>query len=293
MKNRSYVSTIVWLALSFAAFLSTAVLSKAEAPVTPQMLVQKHLDSIGSAEVRNAAKTRAVQGSVDYKLLVGGSGQIRGRTVLASDARKIHILLKVDSQQYHGERFITNGDKAFVYGTYSDKTRSELGELIRGEDILLREGLLGGTLTTAWPLADLDGRKGRLEVRGIKKVDGADLLAATYRPKKSCDMDITLYFDPTTFHHVMSLYTVSRAAGLLAATDGGEEKSARQQETRYRIEEHFGDFRTNDGVTLPWHYELRFTEELQNGFTKSLVWDTQVQSVSNNVPIGAKNFELP
>src|SRR4051794_11581552 len=100
--------------LIFALLILLALPLIAEDTLTAESLLQKHLDSIGSSEVRNAAKTRAVQGTVDYELLVGGSGRIRGTSVLASDSRKVHILLKVDTQQYHGERFITNGDKAFV-----------------------------------------------------------------------------------------------------------------------------------------------------------------------------------
>ena len=36
---------------------------------------------------------------------------------------------------------------------------------------------------------------------------------------------------------------------------------------RYRLSEKFSDFKIADGVTLPTHYDIQFTQELQNGRT--------------------------
>ena len=44
--------------------------------------------------------------------------------------------------------------------------------------------------------------------------------------------------------------------------------------------------------TLPSHYDLRFTEELQNGFTKSLEWDVTTTRVLNNVSLDPRNFQF-
>jgi len=292
---RHYSSFLKMLAVCIGCVfvVSVAISSSAENSLTPEILLQKHLDAIGTTAARTAAKTRVVQGTATYKLLVGGSGQIVGNDTIASDGRSLHMLLKINALQFRGERFISNGDKVYVAGTYDNKTRSEFGEFLHGEDVLLREGLLGGVLTTGWPLLDLDGRKAKLLLKGSRKVDGVNLLAATYKPKKGFDMDITLFFDPETFRHVMTSYSISRAAGLLAASEGGEVASARQNEIRYLIQERFSDFRTNDGITLPWHYDLRYTEETQSGFTKSVDWDIVTTNVSNNVPIDPKNFVLP
>ena len=71
-----------------------------------------------------------------------------------------------------------------------------------------------------------------------------------------------------------------------------EVASARQQETRYRIEERFSNFKAYDGFTLPSHYELRFTEELQNGFTKLTLWTVEVTRVLNNISVDDHNFEI-
>ena len=63
-------------------------------------------------------------------------------------------------------------------------------------------------------------------------------------------------------------------------------------ETRYRIEETFGDFKTTDGVTLPTQYVLKYTQELQDGHTNLWEWDMSEKQISNNVSLDPRNFEV-
>jgi hypothetical protein len=83
-------------------------------------------------------------------------------------------------------------------------------------------------------------------------------------------------------------------AGLVAPdlASGPEVASARQQETRYRIEERFSEFKSQDGLMLPSHYDLRFQEELQSGFTKLVEWDVNTTRVLNNITLDPRNFEV-
>ena len=260
----------------------------ADESIKPEELLQKHLDSIGTSEARNAAKSRVLQGTAVYRLITGGSGAITGKSVMVSEADKFQLLLKVNAIKYHGEKFVRNGGKTFVYGTYDDATRSEFGSFLRSQDFPLREGLLGGVLSTGWPLLDLNSHGAKLHFDGQKKVNGVDMLAASYHPKKGSDLDVTLYFDPTTFRHVMTLYTTSRAGGI---GFGGEQDSARRNEARYRIEERFSDFKTVDGITLPFRYDIRYQLELQNGFTKLVEWDVTADNIQSNISLDPRNFE--
>jgi hypothetical protein len=250
-------------------------------------LLQHHLDSIGTSDARAAAKSRVMQGTAAYKLLVGGSGTITGKSVLVSESSRLHLLLKVNANRYKGEKFVRNGEKTFVAGTYDDATRSEFGEFLRANDMPLREGLLGGVLSTGWPLLDISSHGAKLKYEGKKKVDGQELLAVSYRPKKGTDIRITLYFAPDSFRHVMTLYTTEAAAGIGPT----EIESARQNQARYRIEERFSDFKTADGLTLPWHYDLRYQQELQNGFTKLVEWDVTAATIDNNISLDPRNFD--
>ena len=289
--------------LALLTILASAAFT-VEAEVKPEEMLQKHLGSIGTEKARSGSKSRVVEGSAVYKVIVGGSGEIHGNSVMVSEGRNLQMLLKINSQQYHGEKFMRNGDKTFVAGTYDDKSRSEFGEFLRSEDFPLRDGLLGGVWSAGWALLDADSAKGKLKYQGQKKIDGRQLEVFQYRGKKSGDMDVSLYFEPDTYRHVMTVYAASVHAGLTKSNldtpypDNGtqdsspEVESARQQQTRYRIEERFSDFKESDGLTLPTRYDLRFQEELQNGFTKMVDWDITQTRVLNNVTLDPKNFEI-
>lgn len=86
----------------------------------------------------------------------------------------------------------------------------------------------------------------------------------------------------------MTVYSVVRAA-TIASNDIA---NARQQENRYTLEERFSDFQTDNGITLPRQYDLRFTQELQNGSTSGYDWIMTADKVINNPIIDLSNFEI-
>jgi hypothetical protein len=269
--------------------LSTASSALWGADIKPEEVLAKHLDAIGSAQARKTLKSRVVVGGATYRVLVGGSGAIDGKFQFASEGSKSDILFKVNANGFLGEQFICDGDKTSVAGTYSDKHRSEFGIFVLDEDILLRDNLMGGVWSSGWPLLDIDAHKAKVQSEGTKKVDGRDLIVLRYKPKKSSDLEIQLYFDPLTYQHVMSSYkaTVSSSIGT-----GGETTSSQEQQTRYRLEERFSDFRSSDGLTLPAHYDLRYTVELNNGFTKTVEWEVRATEIMNNQSVDPRAFKV-
>jgi hypothetical protein len=160
----------------------------------------------------------------------------------------------------------------------------------------------------------VDLHKPKLSYEGVKTIDGRSLHDLHYRPKKGTDLDIHLYFDTETFRHVMTVYTLTRrpelahrergindvsvptaASGDSPAreiTETSEMANARQQETRYRIEERFSDFNKVDGLTLPSHYNVHFTQELGNGSTTVFEWDIASSQIHNNVTLDPRNFQI-
>jgi hypothetical protein len=266
----------------------------------PEDLIARHLQSIGTPEARKA-KSRVMEGTANYKILVGGSGQLSGKAALVSESRKMNLLLKLMTADYRGEQIVFDGERVKVVGTYADKRRSDFGDFILANDSPIREGLLGGVLSTAWALEDVDSRKPKLQLEGTKQMDGRSLEVLRYQPKKGTGLQITLYFDPATGRHVKTVYTASQqpvaaqTVGMDPSTaqmESADARSARSQQTRYRIEEDFADFQTVDGLTLPTNYQLRFTEELENGFTKSVWWNVISNRVLNNVSLDSRNFEV-
>jgi hypothetical protein len=282
----------------------------------PEELVAKHMDSIGTAATRAAATTRVVQGKVSYSVLVGGGGHLSGDAVLVSQGNKVRLLFKLSNNDYRGEEIVSDGDRSQAYGTLANHGRSGLAQFIFSQPVIVQEGLLGGVLSTAWPFNSLGEHKAKLEMKGTKVVDGHNLIDVHYKPKKSTDVDIHLFFDPETYQHVMTTYFLSIRSGLGhvdpnsssapgsdigahsiplsggASTNSSETATARQQETRFRLEERFSDYRTENGLTLPRHYRIQFSEELQNGRTTLDEWTVDVEQIGNGVGVDPKNFAV-
>jgi hypothetical protein len=284
-------------------------------PTNADQLVALHLDSIASRTVRAGLKTRVAQAPVRYSILVGGAGVLDGKAQIASDGKKLVFMMKLPNNEYHGEQFVFDGDKDKVAFSTARQSRSAFGSFVFVQDAVIREGLLGGALTTAWPLLNLEERKAKLSFDGLKKIDGQELYDVRYRPHKETDLEIHLYFDPQTYHHVETTYSYSSSesfANLAPSTAVGnmpsvsqgavnasaqgsgtaETAAARQYPNRYRLTEKFSDFKTVDGVTLPTQDDIQFSQELQNGKTTLSDWDLKGIEVSNNMSVDARNFEV-
>jgi hypothetical protein len=240
-------------------------------------------------------------------MLVGGSGQLEGKGAVVSEERKLNIMMKFPAD-YRGEQFISDGDKSYIAATTADHRRSSFGEFVMSQPVILQEGLLGGALSTAWALSNLDRNHPHLSSGGLKKVDGRQLLDLHYQPKKSNEMEIHMYFDPETYHHVETVYSITLASGfggsVLSATDqvgmttpagqSGSDptRSSKQQQIRYTLEERFSDFTTTDGITLPSHYNIHFTQESQDGKTTVNEWEMTANEVSENMSLDPRNFQV-
>lgn len=271
----------------FLVLVSSSLVLRA-ADFTPDDLVAKHLQAIGTAAARSNVKSRVVQSGATYRILQGGSGAVDGKSVFASEGEKTDLLLKINANGFRGEQFICDGKKTSVAGTYSDMTRSEFGNFVLSQDIVLRENLLGGVWSVNWPLYDVTDRKAKLHAEGTKKIDGKEFLALRYQPKKNTDLDIFLYFDPQTYQHTMTIYDLNPSTSMA----GGEKAQAGKSDRHYRIEERFSDFRSVDGLTLPNHYDLRYTIQTERGFTKSIEWEVQAVNISNNMSIDPRSFQV-
>jgi hypothetical protein len=283
-KNASIAALVLFCSASLLVTQSLA----ANPPANADELVAEHLDSIASPAVRAGFKTRVAQGPIHFTILVGGAGTLDGKAVLVSEGKKLQFMMKLPNNEYRGEQFVFDGEKDKVAFSSAQQARSAFGNFVFVQDAVIREGLLGGVLSTAWPLLNLDERKPKLSFDGLKKMDGQDLYELRYRPRKNSDLEINLYFDPQTYRHVETIYSYSVSEGM---PTGGEAATARLVPNRYRLQEKFSDFKTVDGVTLPTHDDIHFSQELQNGRTTLSDWDLKGLDVSNNVPVDPRNFD--
>jgi len=58
------------------------------------------------------------------------------------------------------------------------------------------------------------------------------------------------------------------------------------------VEERFTEFKAFDGLTLPSHYNLRFTQELQSGSTIIDNWDLNADDIAHNMSLDPRNFDV-
>jgi hypothetical protein len=303
-------SATVCLIAVILTIMNTQTLRAAPPEVKLEDILAGYLASVGDAKTRGAIKSRVVEGTTQFNVLTGGAGRATdGTSVLVSEGHMLQLMMKFANSNYLGERFICDGNKVSVAPATDTRTRSNFGQFVYIQDILLREGLLGGELTTAWPLLEVDERKPKLTYGGLKTIDGKQLHEVQYKPKKGGqDVQIRLYFDPETYHHVRTVYNLTIQAqlvqgggssspvpefgGPLSQTASAEASQSRQQQTRYSVEERFGDFKMVDGLTLPNQYTIHFTQELPNGITTILDWDTKATRIVENPELDPRNFQV-
>jgi len=253
--------------LCLSGFLLMAFLLPSGAPeqkMKAEEVLTRHLISIGPPEARAAAKNRAASGTAQVTFHLPRTGQLPGRSEVISDGRMVRIAMMFATQEYQSEQFVFDG-KNVDTGQVNVRLRSPMSAFVYDHHALLREGLLCGTMTTAWALLDVAGRQPKLVYTGLKKLEGKQLHELTYRPKKDAgDLQISLYFDLENFRHVYSQYRLVERAGVGQygkPTQANPTGTSPGADTFYRIEEWFDDFRTVDSLSLPHAYKLRFTRE--------------------------------
>ena len=267
--------------------LISTVLGYAKNKMDPMELVANHLKSIGPADKLAARKSCVAEGDAMIRLISGGSGTLRGSVQFASEGDKVSYYANFNFLDYPAEQFVYDGDN-FNVGYLKPGIKSKLGNFLYTYNTIAKEGLIGGVLSAAWPLVELDKRNPKLRYDGIKKIDGKELHELRYTPRKGGgDVTMLLYFDPQTFRHVMSIYEVTIPAQISMA---GPSDSANQRDTILRMEERFDDFKEVDGLTLPMHWNIHLTFEGQSSSITE--WDMHFTKVTFNQPLDAKTFTI-
>lgn len=273
------------VAAAVAAVILCCSTSAQEKKITLEELIARHLDSIGSAQARAFPKNRVVSGTVKLISRVGVASEVDGQMAMASAGTKLRYSMKFPSPQYPGEQFSYDGSKVLT-GYLPSGRRSPMSQYLDQQQMPLKDGLLGGTLSTAWTMLRIEQLKPKLEYRGIKKIEGRELHEVGYRPPKdSSDLKVTLYFDATTFRHVRTKYEFKVPARLgLGAND-----SARFQDDYYQFFEDFDDFRAVDALTIPHKYRLQLNVQSSRG-SVVLDWNINVEQILHNQALDDQIF---
>lgn len=282
MHDRRRRAALAALALACAAL--AAAHAPAQEKLKPEEVVARHLEAIGTAEARSPTRSRVVAGGTRIEVKAGGHGGSEGQGLIASAGNKVLLNATFQSADYPFERVAFDGERVSARAIRPN-VRSPLSNFFLSHETVFREGLIGGVLSTAWPLLRLDERKAKLSYAGAGEAAGRPAHKLRYSPRKGSDLKVTLFFDAETFRHVRTEYERTVPAPI-GATPG---QSVSQRETRYRLVEEFSDFKTEDGLTLPRAYSAGYTV-FSTGASVEVSWKFDLTRVDPDQPIDPKVF---
>jgi hypothetical protein len=272
--------------LSSAACLLAGAFAAAQAQkMKAEEVVAKHLESVGPASARAAIKNRVVLGTVVITFREP-AGQLAGAVVMSSEGERNLIGMNFDNPSYPHEKVGFDGKDVSVSFVRPGR-RSALGDFLLQHKSIFRQGLVGGTLSDAWPLLRPAEGKAKIEYSGLKKVNDRPAHALKYLPRGGSDLNITLFFDAETFRHVRTEYTRTIAAQMGATP----EASSQQRESRYKLVEDFSDFRPESGLTLPHKHKITLEMALPAGSYK-LDLELDLKEFGFNQDIDPKVFNV-
>jgi hypothetical protein len=262
------------------------VRSSATDKLKPEELIAKHLQSIGTATARASITTRIIAGTSQVIFRTPPPGQATGRAVMASEGNKSLIGMSFKSPVYPREELGFNGN-SFIAAYVTPGLRSSLGGFLMTHDLIFKQGLMGGTLSSAWPLLDLNARSPQLEYAGARKVGNRTLHELKYLPRGGSDLQIKLFFDQETFAHVRTEYERVIAASTGSRAYG----NVQEREVRYKMVEEFSDFKKEGELTLPHTYKINLAVDSQNG-TFLADWMITLTQFSFNQKIDPNSFSI-
>ena len=243
--------------------------------MTPEELVSLHLDAIGPADARSGMKSRVFRGEGVWRVFKGGVALLPATVFEASDGDSISLRFDTrGNPTYYGEHLVYNGKNVRIFQGFPGG-RSPLGEYCMTNKALLREGLLGGVTSTAWPLLHQEARGAKLKYAGLKKVEGRQLHRLDYKARKGGGPEtIQLFFEPDTYRHVQTRYSNAVYGRAASKT----------------VTETFSNFQDIDGLTLPARWKIRYSNSSRGGMVAE--WEFAFKSVVHNLPIDPSLYEL-
>jgi hypothetical protein len=273
---------IIVLALLFIAMPSLSATDK----MTAEELVARHLESIGTAKARASVTSRIIAGTSLVIFRTPPPGQATGRAVLASEGSRNLIGMSFPSPVYPREQLGYNGS-SFMAAYVTPGVRSVLGNFLMTHSLVFKQGLMGGTLSTAWPLLDLTVRNPRLEYAGLKTVDNRRLHELKYLAHGGSDLQVSLFFDEATYQHVRTEYE-----RVIAAPTGDRAyTNIEEREIRYKMVEEFSAFKNEAGLTLPHTYKIKLLVDSKGG-TFLADWEITLTQFTFNERIDPSSFTI-
>jgi hypothetical protein len=194
--------------------------------------------------------------------------------------------MKFNVINYPGEEFAFDGQKKTL-GFVQPGMRSALETFLDTNGQILAEGLIGGTLSGAWPLYDWRERQAKMRLEGIKKVDGRELYRVSYEPRRgSTNLKIWLFFEAETFRHVKTIYQ-QEIQPQMGSSIG---MSSAGSITRNMLEEEFENFQKVQDEYFPSRWILKYTQEGRgNSIT---LWEMTIETIETGSDLSEQKFAV-
>lgn len=283
---------VIFVIAILSAFIFGSAATQSETrddeKLSAEEIVARHVQSIGAAEDRATIRTRVITGTSLFTARSPGKGRNSGLSLLFSQGSKSVVAMLFSNPNYPHDKFGYDGSRV-VISYQTPGVRSALGEFMLARTEIIKEGLLGGTLSTAWPLLYLAETRVRLEYAGKKKLDQGSTHVLRYLPRKGSEVEIRLFFDTETFRHVRTEYEQTLTSQMGAGPDASKENQTRR---RFKLTEYFSDFREAGKLTLPHTYKLELMMERNAGTTYLAEWEMVFSKFSWNQPLEAEWFDV-
>jgi hypothetical protein len=290
MKKLLSISALFLLSLSLASGVQAQKASDQKPPrISAEELATKHLASIGSTEAIKSIKSRVMVGEGTLSSKLGTKFILTGSAQLASAGNKVLLAMLFDSEAYPYEKVAFDGKEQSMGMPFGKRTM--LAEYLRAQSSILKDGLFMGSLSTAWPLANLESiPKAKLEIAGVSKINERQCYKVKYSSSRTGTMKVTMYFDAETFWHVRTEYQYTIEPGM--GTSSTDIRSQGRIE-RYNLTENFSDFKVAGKLTLPALYSINITNEGQiSTGTSSRDWTVKITQVFFDEPLGTEVFKV-
>jgi hypothetical protein len=289
LKNLLTLIAIVSLcSITFGQTDKEAEKSKKKSKISVEEIVSKHLASIGTPEALSAVKSRIMVGNVKATSRLNFVGQFAGVAQFASAGEMVVLAMVFDSSVYQYEKAGFDGKKITVGLAQGDQ--SLFGDYLKSQDDIIKEGLLGGVLSSNWALQNVQARKAKLIYAGTVNINDRQLYKVKYVPNNGGGgLTISLYFDVETFHHVRNEYQYVISPGI-GVRPGEGIGATNNSERKYKLTENFSGFKTEGQLTLPHKYWINLT--VDSGITRSIDWVMEFSQFIYNQDLDSKVFRI-
>ena len=252
--------------------------------LTADEIIRRSLDSMGPASARSAIPFLDLTGPLTVQATRSDFSSGSGTAHILSQGEKFKFQLALSSGVYRGETIVYDGSRTNI-ARDKQGNRTPLGQFFDWQQVIVSDGLLGGELSTTWPLNDPKIHGDKVTYDGLKKDEGRQVHQLTYKPKKAdSSLVVRMLFKPDTYRHVKTIYlidmppTVEMSKGGL----GSQPRFAGTDEMlHYRLEESFGDFKKLGNLTFPSEHKLKYVSDAP-GQTQNWIFEIHYNKLDGN-----------